>query len=152
MNEIASEVTKACTVLADERQALWTTLRLSTQQKLDYWLMLLHPSQVQAAANMMDVILWKMLESVVRAHLPRQQEGLGYEQCLDIPVQNLAGKSFQTWSTMMPIRLGGLGLRIQADISPSANIGALEQSLPHFGGENGVCQPLAHLVGRDGEE
>ena len=46
MNEIASEVTKACTVLADERQALWTTLRLSTQQKLDYWLMLLHPSQV----------------------------------------------------------------------------------------------------------
>ena len=136
MNDIASEVTKACTVLADERQALWTTLRLSTQQKLDYWLMLLHPSQVQAAEERMDTILWKMLESVVgahlprqqegvfvlhftdpsfsgptssredghhpveipgvssRAHLPRHQEGLGYEQCLDIPVQNLAGKSF----------------------------------------------------------
>jgi hypothetical protein len=51
----------------------------------------------------------------------------------------------------MPIRLGGLGLRCQADISPLAYIGALEQSLPHFGGENGVCQPLAHLVDRNGD-
>ena len=34
MNEIASEVTKACTVLADERQALWTTLRLRGGQNL----------------------------------------------------------------------------------------------------------------------
>ena len=36
MNQIASEATKACQLLANERQALWTTLRLSTQQKLDY--------------------------------------------------------------------------------------------------------------------
>ena len=48
-------------------------------------------------------------------------------------------------------RLGGLGLRCQADISPLAYIDALEQSLPHFGGGNGVCQPLAHLVDRDGD-
>ena len=39
MEEIASTAVKASTVLADERQALWTALRLSTQQKLDYWLM-----------------------------------------------------------------------------------------------------------------
>jgi hypothetical protein len=63
----------------------------------------------------------------------------------------MTGKSFQTWVAKMPIRLGGLGLRCQADISPLAYIGALEQALPHFGGENGVCQPLAHLVGRDGD-
>ena len=99
----------------------------------------------------MDIILWQMLEAVVGSHLPRQQEGLGFEHCLDIPIQNLTGKSFLTWVAKMPIRLGGLGLRCQADISPLAYIGALEQSLPHFGGEKGVCQPLAHLVERNGD-
>ena len=151
IEEIASTAIKVCNVLADERQALWTALRLSTQQKLDYWLMLLHPSQVKAAAERMDIILWQMLEAVVGSHLPRQQEGLGYEHCLDIPIQNLTGNSFLTWVAKMPIRLGGLGIRCQADISPLAYIGALEQSLPHFGGEKGVCQPLAHLVERNGD-
>ena len=149
MNEIARDATKACQLLANERQALWTTLRLSTQQKLDYWLMLVHPSQMKAAAARMDAILWDMLEAVVGAHLPRQDEGLGYESPLDIPVQNLTGRSFQAWMAQMPIRLGGLGLRCQADLAQISYISALEQSLPYFGGENGICQPLAHLGGVD---
>ena len=136
--EIVKEAMQACKVLAEENQSLWTTLRLSTQQKLAYWLMLLHPTHVQTAAANMDSILWQMLEEVVGAHLPRQQEGLGYNKCLDVPVQALSAKSFQSWVAQMPIRLGGLEIRCQSDISPIAYIGALEQSLPHFGGENGI--------------
>ena len=51
----------------------------------------------------------------------------------------------------MPIRLGGLGLRCQADLAPIAYISAIEQSLPFFGGVRGICQPLAHLSGSDEE-
>ena len=69
--EIVKEAMQACKVLAEENQSLWTTLRLSTQQKLDYWLMLLHPTQVQTAAAKIDSILWQMLEEVIGAHLPR---------------------------------------------------------------------------------
>jgi hypothetical protein len=49
----------------------------------------------------------------------------------------------------MPIRLGGLGLRCRADLADIAYISALEQSLRYFGGENGICQPLAYLGGAD---
>ena len=45
----------------------------------------------------------------------------------------------------MPVRLGGMGLFSQADLSPFAFIGGLEQALPYFGGERGVCLPLQHL-------
>ena len=34
--EIVKEAMQGCKVLAEEKQSLWTTLRLSTQQKLDY--------------------------------------------------------------------------------------------------------------------
>ena len=44
------------------------------------------------------------------------------------------------------MKAGGLGLRGQVELSPVAFIGALEQALPCFGGERGVCPSLAHLV------
>ena len=146
IEEIAEEAVKVSQVLGEEKQALWTTLRLSTQQKLDYWLSLVHPTQMKESARRMDDVLWQMLEVAVGVHIPRKEEGLGYEHCLNIPVENLTGMSFQSWVAMLPIRLGGLGMRCQSDIAHSAYIGALEQSLPSFGGEGGVCQPLAHLV------
>ena len=41
----------------------------------------------------------------------------------------------------------GLGLRCQADLSPAAFLGAVEQTLPSFIGERGICPQVAHLVG-----
>ena len=58
---------------------------------------------------------------------------------------------YSTWMAQIPIRLGGLGLRCQADLAQIAYTSALEKSLPYFGGENGICQPLAHLGGADEE-
>ena len=72
---MARKAAKACEVLGDEKQALWTTLRLSIQQQLDYWLMLVHPSQMERVAARMDEVLWDVLEKVVGAHIPRQEEG-----------------------------------------------------------------------------
>ena len=45
---------------------------------------------------------------------------------------------------------GGLGLRKQVELSPAAYIGGLEQALPHFTGEGGVCQQLKGVLG-DGQ-
>ena len=43
--------------------------------------------------------------------------------------------------------MGGVGIRSQAEINPTAFIGGLEQALPHFIVAGGVCQQLA---GQDG--
>ena len=54
VSEVAREVETVCEVLQEEHQALWTVLRSSISQKLDYWLTLVYPSQVRAAAQRMD--------------------------------------------------------------------------------------------------
>ena len=56
-------------------------------------------------------------------------------------------RSFQQWLVRMPVRHGGMGLACQEDLAPLAFIGSLEQALPYFGGESGICPTLAHLVG-----
>ena len=42
---------KVCDVLAGEVQTLWTLLRMSIMQQFDYWLQLVHPSQVKKSAG-----------------------------------------------------------------------------------------------------
>ena len=64
-----------------------------------------------------------------------------------VNVPGLESRSYQDWVVRQPIRLGGMGLRSQADLSSAAFLGALEQTLPSFVGERGVCPQLAHLVG-----
>ena len=46
----------------------------------------------------------------------------------------------------LPIKLSGLGLRDQLDLSPAA-----EQNIPFFGGEREVCPPLAKLGSNEEE-
>ena len=47
----------------------------------------------------------------------------------------------------LPVRRGGLGLRSCLDTSPAAFVGSVEMSLPHFGGEGGICQLLEPVLG-----
>ena len=51
-----------------------------------------------------------------------------------------------------PIRYGGLGVRGMRDTVPVAFIGALEQTIPSFRGDHGVCEQLSHLVAEPGNE
>ena len=62
-------------------------------------------------------------------------------------IHNLQRRTFQDWVIRKPVKLGGLGLRTQADLSQAAFIGAVEKTLLSFIGELGICPPLAHLVG-----
>ena len=68
---------------------------------------------------------------------------------LNLPaVNSLQGRSFQQWLVHQPVKLGGLGLRSQADTSAAAFIGGVEMSLPHFTGVDGICHQLEEVVGR----
>ena len=62
-------------------------------------------------------------------------------------MERLKGKTFSEWVVRQPIRLGGMGLRSLVDLSPAAFVGAVEQAIPSFYGEKGVCPVLATVVG-----
>ena len=151
VSEVAREVGTVAKVLQDERQAMWSVLCSSTSQKLDYWLSLVYPSQVRPAAEGMDKLMLESVESLLGVHIPLSDEGLGWECPIQVPVQGLEGRSFQQWVMRQPVKMGGLGLRSQVELSPAAFIGGLEQSLPHF--SDSICPQLTEVVGDgDGQE
>ena len=139
-------------LLETEKQTLWAVLRSSLCQQLDYWLQLCYPSDVLAAAERMDNILWQALQVATGSRIPRVGEGSDWECIPSVPVESLRDRSFQEWVVRQPIRFGGLGVRGQRETVPAAFIGALEQTLPAFTGDRGVCQQLTHLVAEPGDE
>ena len=134
-------------MLEDEHQSLWTVLRSSISQKLDYWLTLVYPSLVRPAAERMDRLQMKVMEKLLGMKIPLQGEGLGWDCPLWLPIDSLDGRSFQQWVLRQPVKGGGFGLRSNVETSPAAFIGGLEQSLPHFSGEGGVCPQLSGVLG-----
>ena len=46
-----------------------------------------------------------------------------------------------------PVRLGGMGLRSVAETSLAAIVGGVEQAVPHFDVEGGLCTQLAPILG-----
>ena len=133
ISEVVSEVETVCEVLEEEHQALWTVLRSSISQKLDYWLTLVYPSQVFAAAQSMDRLQMKVMGKLVGMNIPLVGEGLCWDCPLWLPIQGLDGRSFQQWVMRQPIKSGGFG--------------GLEQSLSYFTGEGGVCPQLGRVLG-----
>ena len=147
VKEVAEKARKVSTLLREERQGLWTILRGSLKFQFEYWLGLQYPSTIRAAARRLDTVLQEVLEVVAGQHIPLVDEGLGWEESLEVPVAGLTGRSFQCWLLGLPIRHRGLGLTRQEDLSPIAFIGSVEQALAFYGGETGVCPPLDHMVG-----
>ena len=138
-------------LLGEERQALWTGLRASLTHKLEYWLGLLYPSQVEEAAREVDKLFREVMERVVGSHLPHQPGLLTCACCttvegLEVHIPGLEEHTFQSLILQLPLRHGGLGVRSQLFTSPLAYYGALEQSVPHF---STVCPPLQHLYSEE---
>ena len=147
IDEIESIAIKACEVLAGEVQTLWTLFRLSIMQQFDYWLQLVHPSQIRKAAERMNVVAKGVLEKILGSPIPKVGGGLSYTCPLQAEVRGLSGKSFQSLLSATPVKCGGLGLRDQVQLSPAAYVAGLEQAVPFFGGEKGICPPLGQLGG-----
>ena len=115
--------------------------------KLDYHISLCYPSDMAEAARQMDQLLWSMVEKATNLSIPKVEEGRGVECCLQLPVTRHLGRTYQDWMLRTPVRLGGFGLRSMEDISLPAFMGAVEQSLPHFLGEEGIFPQLATTLG-----
>ena len=134
----------------DEKQALWTCLRASFTHKLEYWLGMLHPSQVEEAARKVDSLFWGVLQVISGSHLPREEGPVTCQCCptvegLRAAIPGLSNTTYQELTVQLPIKKGGFGLRSQEFLVPYAYYGTLEQSVPHY--SLGLCPGLAHLYG-----
>ena len=92
-----------------------------------------------------------MVEKATNLSIPKVDEGRGVECCLQLPVTRHQGRSYQDWMLRTPVRLGGFGLRSMEDVALPAFLGALEQSLPHFLGEEGIFPQLSTTLQEVGE-
>ena len=124
--EVKRDMEKVADILHKDSQALWVALHRSLAHKMDYHLSLCYPSAILPVADYLDSVLWAVFERAVGQHVPRQEEGLGTECVLEIPVDTMAGRSFQELFCLQPIRLRGFGLRSFTDTSSAAFIGGLE--------------------------
>ena len=105
VDEIEKNVNQVVEILHQDKQALWTVLRSSIQHQFGYWLMLVHPSLIQVAARRVDTIMVRVLETLLgyRINTP----DLGWNFVVDVPVEALAGMTFQSWVIKQPVRFGG---------------------------------------------
>ena len=149
-NKIAQDARRTVEVLGGERQSLWAALKWSISQRFDYWCQLSYPSDLQPAASWLDGQLWSVLESAVGVHIPRGEEGRGWECVPEVPIRGREGRSFASWLVRLPIKLGGMGSRSLEETSKAAFVGAVEQAVPSFSGPEGMCPQLDGFLG--GEE
>ena len=147
LDEIQNDIKIIQETLSENRQAMWAVLRSSISQKLDYWLTLVYPSQIQKVASKMDKVLKSVLNDLIGIEVPEKENGYSWSCPINIPVEGQSGKSFQSWIVRQPIRMGGLGIRSQVEVSPAAFIGGVEMSLPHFTNGDTVCQQLEPVIG-----
>ena len=146
------EVEEISEILSMDSQALWVVLHRSLAHKMDYHLSSSYPSDIMPIAEHLDAVFWSLLERAAGQQIPRSGMGLGCECVLHLPVDSMAGKSFQELFVRTSIKLRGFGLRSLVHTSPAAFIGGVERSVSAFGGEEGLCKRLEHLVGGEGGE
>lgn len=146
VEEVAKRALRAKQVLHCEKMALWQVLKQSISQQLDWWLTLVYPSLVLEAAQEVDKIIWSVLETAAGSSIPRGNQGMGWDCPLEAPVEPWQGQSYQEMKVHLPSSMGGLGLASMVELSPAAFIGGLQQSLPHFIGQN-LCPQLKKSIG-----
>ena len=147
VEELGKVALASMNLLESDLQALWTLLSASISQKMSYLTSLQYPSDIKEAAERADAILWELLEAATGLHIPRREERLGVECVLAPPVRALQQSSYQEILARLPVRRGGLGLRSILDTSTAGFVGSAEMSLPHLGGDEGVCRQLEGILG-----
>ena len=145
--QIISDAQLTAELLSGERHSLWSALRCSIAHRFDYWLQTSYPSVVEPIATWLDSELWKILEAATGLSIPRTTTNTAWDCVLPVPVAGREARSFQDWVVRLPVKLGGFGFRSMKDTASLAFIGALEQAIPAFQGERGICPQLADLLG-----
>ena len=124
-------------VLAADRQALWSALRSSINQRFDYWCQMVHPTLTRPVAAYLDQQLWQVFEAAVGFPVPRRGQVAGETDCnLGVPVAEVEDRPFAEWVARQPVQLHGAGFRSQEDRCFPAFIGALEQAAPFMAAQH----------------
>ena len=89
---------KTVGVLAGDRQALWSVLRMSIVTRFEYFCQLAPPSLCEPVAAWLDQRLWSVLEASVGFTVPTGEAG----DVVRCPVDSLEGRSFQEWVVRLP--------------------------------------------------
>ena len=131
-DKILEDARKTTELLQQDKQALWSSLRLSISQRFDYWCQLAPPSLTRPVAEYLDRKLWAVLETALGFSVPRQGRPVGGEvDCmLNVPVVGLQAQPFAEWVVRQPVRLHGMGFRSQEDNCDPGYIGAFLQAAP----------------------
>ena len=83
-----------------------------------------------------------MLEAAVGCHIPRGEEGKGWEMVIDVPGVGRVGHSFASWVVRLPVKQGGMGFRSMEDTSKVAFLGAVDQVVPSFSSQEAGCHQV----------
>ena len=94
----------------------------------------------------MDALQNRILESLIGQQIPINSINNEWAISLPVPVDTLQTRSFQQWVIHQPVKMGGLGIRSNVETRLPAFIGGLEQSVPHFVGEAGICTQLSEIL------
>lgn len=148
IQELTQSKEKACTLLQNDKQALWNLLSASFSKRMDYWAALVYHTDLHKAAQDFDLLIQSYLEAATGLTIPFTDSGGGFECSLDLPIQSLNNQSIQSHISQLPISKGGLGLRKISATSLPAFVGGIELSLPFFTGDLGIAPALEEVIGR----
>ena len=96
VDELSATKEKACNILKEDKQALFTLLSLSFSKKLDNHSALVYPSNFAPAAERFDHIVWSYLEAATGLSIPALVSAEGNEFSLDLPTTTLNKFSFSS--------------------------------------------------------
>ena len=145
-DQIIADAEKTKEVLTGNKQALWTALRLSINQRFGYLMQHTPPSLSEPVARYLDDRLWQILEEAVGCRIPRGEDQGGFT--LHLPgIPTLDGRSFQEWAIRLPSRLYGWGFRSLEESCSPAYIGTLETAIPYMAGLGKICPQLEDVWG-----
>ena len=109
--DIVRDAKKTRELLSPNKQALWSTLRLSTAQRFQYHCQHVHPTLSEPVADWLDKRLWNELEETVGFDIPLGDRGQEGDVAITVPIDGMSGKSFQCWAVRQPVKLHGWGFR-----------------------------------------
>ena len=89
LDEMEGEIHKMQEVLEPSRQSMWALLRSSICQRLDFWLTMVYPSQMEKCAERMDNLIINAIQKLLGSQIPLKEEGQNW----NCPVQVLALKT-----------------------------------------------------------
>lgn len=127
VDEISNQAECISTILEEEKQSLWTILRSSLAQKLEFWLSLCYPTQVRDAAEKMDRLNLSILCILADSKIPMSIEE-GSKVNFRAPIEALNGRSFQHLLIRQPIKMGGMGIRSNVEVSPVAFLSGIQHA------------------------